>query len=163
MNQATRTMSLFGRLLIATLVVASLAACATMRPGWEEPTVALTSFRAVPSEGSAPTFEIGLQIINPNPDDLVLKGIVYTIRLEDRELIKGVGRDLPVVEAYSQENVTLTASVQLLGGLQLIADLLRSERQSLRYAFEARLDPGGLYPSIRVSEDGEFELGASGR
>ncbi len=148
-------------LALATLVTA--AGCATLSPDYEEPTVALTSFRALPSEGVAPTFEVGLRIINPNPDDLVLQGIVYTIRLDGRDVVKGVGKDFPVIEGYSQEDVTLTASVDLLGGLQFIADAMRKRDAAVTYEFEARLDLAGLYPSIRVRENGSLDFASSGR
>lgn len=151
------------RTFIFTLLLGLLAGCATLNPDYEEPTVALTSFRALPSEGMSPTFEVGLRIINPNPQDLSLAGIVYTISLEGREVVKGVGKDFPVIEGYSQEDVLLTASVQLLSGLRLIGDLARAESPNLRYAFEARLDLTGLYPSIRIVEEGDFSLSGSPR
>lgn len=135
-----------------------LAGCATLNPDYEEPTVTLTSFRALPSDGMAPVFEVGLRIINPNPQPLSLEGIVYTISLEGREVVKGVGKDFPVIEGYSQEDVLLTASVQLLSGLRLIGDLARAENPSMRYEFEAKLDLTGLYPSIRVTEEGDLNL-----
>ena len=72
------TVALFGALL-GTLM---LAACATMSPNYEEPTVSLSSFRALPSEGMTPAFEIGLRIINPNASPLALAGVVYTISIE---------------------------------------------------------------------------------
>lgn len=150
----------------ATLALAALlvvAGCATLSPDYEQPTVALTSFRALPSEGVAPTFEVGLRIVNPNPDDLVLQGIVYTIRLDGRDVVKGVGKDFPVIEGYTQEDVTLTASVDLLGGLQFIADAMRKRDAAVDYEFEARLDLAGLYPSIRVKESGNLDFASSGR
>ena len=150
----------------ATLALAALlvvAGCATLSPDYEQPTVALTSFRALPSEGVAPTFEVGLRIVNPNPDDLVLQGIVYTIRLDGRDVVKGVGKDFPVIEGYTQEDVTLTASVDLLGGLQFIADAMRKRDTAVNYEFEARLDLAGLYPSIRVKESGNLDFASSGR
>jgi hypothetical protein len=72
---------------VLLLSVFLLGACATMRPGFEEPTVSLTSFRALPTEGMA------------------------------------------------------------------------TRRDALDYTFDAKLDLGGLYPSIRVSEGGRLELG----
>jgi LEA14-like dessication related protein len=141
------------------LSVFMLGACATMRPGFEEPTVTLTSFRALPAEGMSPAFEIGLRIINPNPDTLELRGIVYTVSLEGREVIKGVGKDFPPIEGYSQGDVVIVASAQLIEGLQLLADMMSTQRDTLDYAFDAKLDLGGLYPSIRVSEGGRLDLG----
>ena len=145
--------------LPSILVLILLSSCATLSPDYEEPSVGLTTFRAIPSEGALPTFEIGLRIINPNAHDLDLRGIVYTISLDGREVMKGVGKDYPVIEAYSQQDVTLVAGVQLLESIQLFADLARSGREALRYDFEAKLDLGGLYPSIRVSESGALDFG----
>jgi LEA14-like dessication related protein len=147
------------RRFLLILGVLVLGGCATLRPGFEEPTVTLTSFRTLPAEGMTPSFEVGLRIINPNPDDLQLRGIVYTISLEGREVVKGVGKDFPTIEGYSQEDIVIVASPQLIGGLQLLADLMANRRETLDYAFEAKLDLGGMYPSIRVSEGGRFELG----
>lgn len=143
------------------LLLLLLPGCATMSPDYEEPSVAMTSFRALPSEGMMPAFEVGLRIINPNSQDLHLEGIVYTISLEGHELVKGVGKDFPVIEGYTQEDVTLTASVQVLSGLRLASKLMRSQDPSMNYEFEAKLDLGGLYPSIRINESGEIDLAGS--
>jgi len=91
---------------IAALAFAVLlSACATMSPDYEEPTVTLSSFKAIPSEGMVPSFEIGLRIINPNSQALNLDGIVYTVSLQGYELVKGVGKDFPMIEGYSEGEV----------------------------------------------------------
>jgi LEA14-like dessication related protein len=158
-NLLERSRSAAG-LLVALI---ALTGCATMGSDYEEPTVSLTSFRALPSDSISPEFEVGLRILNPNPQDLELVGIVYTISLEGQELIKGVGKDFPVIEGYSQEDVTLTAGVQLLSGIRLITGLMQANSETLNYEFNAKLDLAGMYPSIRVSEGGEFNFGASPR
>ena len=71
---------------------------------------------------------------------------------------KPVGKDFPVIEGYSQEDVTITASVQLLSGLRLVTDMMGEQRNDLEYAFNAKLDLGGLAPSIRVSEKGRLDF-----
>ena len=144
---------------ILLLIAIFLSGCATLSPDWEDPTVTVTSFRALPSEGMTPSFEVGLRILNPNAADLELEGIVYTISLEGKELIKGVGKDFPVIEGYSQEDITITASVQLMAGLRLIGGLMNSRSETLSYEFQAKLDPKGIYPNIYVTETGEFSLG----
>lgn len=149
---------------IAGLLLALLlASCATMSPEYEEPTVTLTSFRALPSEGMAPAFEIGLRVINPNAQDLALAGVVYTVSVQGHELVKGVGKDFPVIEGYSQQDLVLTASANLLAGIRFIGDMMQNPAENLEYAFEAKLDLQGLYPSIRVREKGTFNLNPSPR
>lgn len=140
-----------------------LAACATLGPDYEQPTVTLSSFRALPSEGMTPTFEIGLRVINPNPAPLELEGVVYTIAVEGHELVKGVGKDFPAVEGYSQADLTLTGSANLLAGIRFIGDMMHKTDQALTYDFQAKLDLRGLYPSIRVNESGRFDLAPSPR
>lgn len=151
------------RCLAGCLLGLLLASCATLGPEYEEPTVTLTAFRALPSEGMAPAFEIGLRVINPNAQDLALAGVVYTVSVQGHELVKGVGKDFPVIEGYSQQDLVLTASANLLAGISFIGDMMQNPADTLEYAFEAKLDLQGLYPSIRVSERGTFSLNASPR
>ena len=146
------------RLITLLLVLTAVSACATLGPDWEDPTVTVTSFQAAPSEGMAPTFDVGLRILNPNASDLELEGIVYTISIEGKELVKGVGKDFPVIEAYSQEDINISASVQLLAGLRLISGLMKNQGDSLNYEFEAKLDLKGIYPTIYVTETGDFNM-----
>jgi LEA14-like dessication related protein len=144
--------------IIALALTAILSACATLAPDYEEPTVTLSSFKAIPSEGMVPAFEIGLRIINPNSQALNLDGIVYTVSLQGYELVKGVGKDFPVIEGYSEGEVKLTASANLLAGIRFVGDMMQSKGGPVEYEFKAKLDLGGLYPSIKVRETGEINL-----
>jgi LEA14-like dessication related protein len=158
MNPFSRILASFASIL---LLPGLLTACATLNPGYEQPTVTLSSFNAVPSEGMVPAFEIGLRIINPNSQALSLEGIVYTISLQGHELVKGVGKDFPVIEGYSEGLVKLTASANLLAGIRFIGDMMGAAEESLEYEFKAKLDLGGIYPSIRISETGHINLGGN--
>jgi hypothetical protein len=90
---------------------------------------------------------------------LRLEGVVYTISLQGHELVKGVGKDFPLIEGYSEETVTLTASANLLAGIRFVGDMMNSPGESLNYEFKAKLDLGGLYPSLKISETGKLNLG----
>ncbi len=140
-----------------------MSACAGMSPGFETPTVNVSSFRTVPSESGMPKFEIGLHVINPNSEALNLKGVAYTVSVEGRELIKGVGNDLPVIEGYGEGEFTVTAAASLFEGAMLLRDLISGPMDSLSYEFEAKLDVGTFIPSIRVKDKGEFSLQPSGQ
>src|SRR5210317_68124 len=151
------------RLTIAIITATVLlAGCTGMRPGYETPTVTVKSVRAIPSEGMLPEFEIDLHVVNPNREALKLAGVSYTVSLEGHELIKGVGNDLPVIEGYGEGDITLNASADLFAGVGLIRDLMSSQRDTLSYSFEAKLDPGALRPSIRVKDSGEVSLSGIG-
>lgn len=131
-----------------------LSACAGFGRDYEQPTVTVNSFRALPSEGALPQFEIGLQVVNPNREPLELAGISYTISLDGHDVIKGVGNQLPVIEGYGTGQMTVTASASLFAGIQLFTDLMQGPRDSFDYEFVAKLDPGGFRPTIRIADSG---------
>lgn len=147
-------------LLLVALVVA-LPGCAGLGPGYETPTVTVSSFKALPSTGTMPSFEIGLRVINPNREALKLQGVAYTVSLEGHELIKGVGNELPVIDAYGEGEFKLTASANLFAGIRLITDLMSSNRDSFSYELEAKLDIGAFRPTIRVRDSGKISLGSA--
>jgi len=151
------------RLTIAIIALAVLlAGCAGLRPGYETPTVTVKSVRTIPSQGMLPEFEIDLHVVNPNREALKLAGVSYTVSLEGHELIKGVGNDLPVIEGYGEGDITLNASADLFAGVGLVRELMSSQKDTLSYSFEAKLDPGALRPSIRVRDSGEVSLSGAG-
>ena len=140
-------------------LAAIVAGCAGFGPGREPPTVSIQSFRAVPGPGAGlPAFEIGLIVLNPNPEPLKLQGVAYSIRLDGQPLLDGVSNELPDIEGYGQGTVTLNAAVNVLGGIRLVNSLLRSPREIFDYEFSARLDPEGFARDIRVTESGRIDL-----
>jgi LEA14-like dessication related protein len=140
-------------LLLAGLAV-WLSACATLQPDFETPTVQVVSVALLPIENLAPRFAVTLRVMNPNRSDLALKGAAYTIKIEGQEIVSGVANDLPRIPAYGEENVTLTATLNWLEGLQLINDLTRNPRESIAYELNAKLDVGALIPAIRITDAG---------
>ena len=160
MNYSKYSLLRFLQPLILGLSTLTLAGCASMGPDYETPTVTVSSFRALPSEGALPAFEIGLRVINPNREALVLQGVSYTVSLAGHEIIKGVANDLPVVDGYGEGEFMLTASANLFAGIRLITDLMRNDAGSLEYEFEAKLDTGGFWRAVRVKEFGEISLRA---
>jgi LEA14-like dessication related protein len=147
-----------GLLPLMVLMMIALPGCATLQSGFETPTVTVTSFRVVQADSPGLNFEVILKVVNPNPDALKLRGVTYTISIEDRELITGVGNDLPTIDAYGEGLLTLTASMSMIETFQLLGDLMGSPRSSLRYELQTKLDIGALYPAIRVTDSGVIKL-----
>ncbi len=135
-----------------------LQGCTGLRSDYETPTVTVSSFRALPSQGALPNFEIGLHVVNPNREPLKLRGVSYTVNLGGHELIKGVGNELPIIDAYGEGSFTLTAIPNLLAGIGLVTDLMRSSTESIDYKLQAKLDVGTIRPAIRITDSGKISL-----
>ncbi len=158
MSAARKVDTLPMRQTISCLLILALCGCAAMQPGYETPTVTVSSFRVLPGGGGTPTFEIGLHVVNPNRQALDLAGVAYSVRLEGREILKGVANELPLIEGYGSGDILLEATPNLFEGLRLVRDLMTTPRDAFDYALEAKLDPGGLRPTIRVRDSGSISL-----
>jgi hypothetical protein len=142
---------------ILTILITVLPACAYMRPGYEAPSVTVNSFRAIPSQGALPNFKIGLHVTNPNREPLSLVGISYVINLDGYDVIKGVGKDLPVIEPYGTGQFTVTAVASMLARIRLFAELLDTPKEQFAYTLKAKLDFGAFQPAIRIEDSGPIE------
>lgn len=146
--------------LIPIMLVILLSACASWLPSYEKPQINITSFSLAPdSTGVAPTFLIGLQVVNPNRSALPLKGMNYSVEVEDQRILSGAEPDLPRVPGYGTAEFTIRATPDLLGSARLINQLLSGQRDSLHYRFIARFDVGRVLPFVTVEEEGEFGFG----
>ena len=131
-------------------------ACATLSPVFETPTVKVTSFTPLPSQNLTPSFEIGMRVVNPNPMKLNLRGMSYKLFLNDYEVLDGVANALPVVPAYGEAEIKLTATVGLVEGMRFVSDMLQSSRTVVAYRLQVNLDVGALIPIIRIEKTGSY-------
>ena len=145
---------------IAYLLLCSvlLAGCAGLTTKMDPPNVTLESFTSLPSDGGGPRFEIKLRVQNPNEQSLDISGVSYSIELMGHEVITGVSNDVPEIGGYSEEVVTLQASLKLFQLLRLLAVLGQTPSDELTYRFAAKIDFRGLVPTQRVEETGQITL-----
>lgn len=153
------TATLFWRLLALLLAMLLLPGCASLMADRDPPAVSVENIRSLPSsEGGGPRFEIVLRVANPNKEALDIVGISYNIDILDHTLVTGVTNEVPRIDAYSEQTVTLEAGVNLFQLLRLLGDLGQAPSEALDYRFEAKIDFKGLVPTQRVTETGSLAL-----
>ncbi|NQY89386.1 MAG: LEA type 2 family protein [Colwellia sp.] len=137
-----------------------LSGCATMNLDYEEPSVELVSFKALPANGFEQNFEIGLKLINPNNFELPFNGISYQLSVAGEILAYGVSADIPTVGAYGESRFVVPVSASLLGGIKVIKALMDSQGQDISYQLKAKLDIDiPFVPKLTFTEDGMIPLG----
>ncbi len=144
-------------LLLASVVLTVLfvVSCAPgLSPDFQTPSVTVTSFRSLPAVGLSPRFEIGLHIVNPNAQELRLRGMSYRIFLNQREVVSGASNELPVVQGYGEADVDVVAVVSLIDTLGVANDLMQNPTRPVDYRVAVKLDAGVLWPAIRIEESG---------
>lgn len=145
-------------LFFSLLFILCLSGCAWLHPGYEAPTVHVTRFRALPTKGLAPRFEIGLHIVNQNRKSLQIDGLSYQVRIEKHTILSGVKNDLPVIEAYGEHEINVQVTADLINSIRLISDLSQQPRESFNYEVIAKLDVGRFMPKVNIERQGSISL-----
>lgn len=144
--------------LVIALFLALLSGCASLAPEIDPPKITLESLKPLASDGGAPRFEIKLRIANPNNRTFDIAGISYAVEIQGKELISGVSNDVPVLQPYAEEVVSLEAGLQLFQLVRLLTSLGKDTSDSLDYRFSAKIDFNGFVPTQRIEETGSLTL-----
>jgi LEA14-like dessication related protein len=144
--------------LAAILLV--LSGCATLGPDFDEPTVELVSFKALPASGFEQNFEIGLKLTNPNNFELPFNGISCELSVAGETLARGVTADIPTAGAYGESRFVVPVSTSLMGGIKVIKTLIESNGKDVSYQLKAKLDIDiPFVPKLTIVRDGMVPLG----
>jgi LEA14-like dessication related protein len=138
-----------------------LAGCAGLQPKMEQPEVKVTAIRVLPTQGFALAIpiEVGLLISNPNAKDLSLRGISYTVGIENFDVLSGVTNSLPVLPAYKETPVNIVVTANAIQLMKLISHFNKTGVQNeVAYNFKAKLDFSAWLPALRVEEKGVIPL-----
>jgi hypothetical protein len=143
-------------LLFAPVLAFGLASCASMQPEMDPPKISIENFRNLPGQGNGPRFEVDLRIQNPNAEALDIAGIAYDIALQDIELISGVTNEVPLIEGYTEEVVTLQSGLNTIQLIRFLADIGSGSRDmsQLEYRVSVKVDFRGFMPTQRIEESG---------
>lgn len=137
-----------------------LSGCASINLDYEEPSVELTSFKALPVNGFEQNFEVGLKLINPNSFELPLNGISYQLSVAGETLAQGVASNIPTADAYGESRFVVPVSTSLIGGFKVIRALMNSQGKDISYQLKAKLDIDiPFIPRLTVIEEGVIPLG----
>ena len=137
-----------------------LSGCATINLDYEEPSLELVSFKALPANGFEQNFEIGLKLTNPNNFELPFNGISYQLSVAGETLAHGVASNIPTAGAYGESRFVVPVATNIMGGIKVIRALMNSQGQDISYQLKAKLDIAiPFVPKLTVIQDGIIPLG----
>ncbi len=141
-----------------------LASCSTLQPKLEQPTVKVANLQLLPAQGLSQPIEVSLLISNPNDRDLTLRGMSYTVGIENFDVLSGVSDQLPTLTAYQETPVKVVVTANVLQLVRLIEHFGRNGvKENVNYNFSAKLDFSAWLPALRVNEKGSIPLAAKKR
>lgn len=152
--------------LAVSLITCSLvlAGCSSLQPKLEQPTVKVAGLHLLPAQGLSQPIEVNLLISNPNDRDLTLRGMSYTVGIENFDVLSGVSDQLPTLTAYKETPVKVVVTANVLQLVRLIEHFGRNGvKENVNYNFSAKLDFSAWLPDLRINEKGSIPLAAPKR
>lgn len=141
-----------------------LAGCSSLQPKLEQPTVKVAGLQLLPAQGLSQPIEVSLLIANPNDRDLTLRGMSYTVGIENFDVLSGVSDQLPTLAAYQETPVKVVVTANVLQLVRLIEHFGRNGiKENVNYHFSAKLDFSAWLPALRINEKGMIPLAAKKR
>ncbi len=144
--------------IFSVLLLLFMVGCAGLQPELSKPTVSISGFKVLPSGGIVPRFEITMRVVNTGRTPLDIDGVVYTVELGGNRILTGVAKDLPVIAAYSEGNVSVSGTPDLFGSLGFFQKMVNDRSDAIDYKVDVAIDVGTFYPTIRTTKRGNFSL-----
>ncbi|MCB1672662.1 MAG: LEA type 2 family protein [Gammaproteobacteria bacterium] len=139
------------------VIMLLLASCSGLGIN-ERPVVTLTNLRLLESEGLSMRFAIDLRITNPGPISIPVDGLSWELQLEGSRILTGVSNNVPLLEAYTEVPLTVEASTNLTGMVELFTRLMSRRNDQFDYELSTRLGLAGFRLPITYTDSGSVTL-----
>jgi len=149
---------MFVRSLIVSLSLLVLSACSTLTEFATPPKVSITNIELLPGNFLSPRFAISLQVKNPNPVPLPIKGLAYDINLNGLEVFNGVTNEVPLIPAYGEIPLKIELGANLIQATQFVLSLRSGNVKTLDYSINTDVSVSGISKPFAVSESGKVDL-----
>lgn len=134
-----------------------LSSCAGLTES-QRPIINLTNLRLLESEGLSMRFAIDLRVTNPGPVSFPVDGLSWELQLEGSQILTGVTNNVPRLEPYTEVPLTLEASTNLAGMVELFTRLMNRQNDRFDYQLRTRLGLSGFRLPITHTDTGSIEL-----
>ena len=136
-----------------------LGGCASIDRNHDKPKIDVVGIQKSQTDTAALQFTIQLRIVNPNAETLHLKGLYYELSLEGIDIITGTANNLPSIEGYSEQIISVSSAASLMSSVRLMSHLINSPQDVLDYKLRAKLGTSTKWmPATTVLETGEIPL-----
>ncbi|HWV16549.1 MAG TPA: LEA type 2 family protein [Cellvibrio sp.] len=147
-------------LIVLCMAFILSAGCSMLQPKLEDPEVKLVGIRLLPLQGLQQKIAVDLSIANPNKQELSVRGISYSVGIENISLLTGLTDQVPVLKSHQETPVTLVVSADILQVVRLVEHFSHNGvSDNVNYNFSAVIDFSAWLPSLHVNRKGVLPLG----
>jgi LEA14-like dessication related protein len=151
------TCTTYLRLVLLLGLVAGLGGCSWFSGELQDPSVQLQKVEVVRARLVEQEFLLHLRLDNPNDSDLPIRGMTFSLYLNDIKLADGESDVWATVPANGHRTLKIPLRTNLWSKLKPIAKMLEKHDQPIRYRFYGVADTGVLFgSSVHLERNGEI-------
>ncbi len=146
------------RIMLILTLLGSLNGCASwFGSTLQEPEIQLLRVDVQRARLTDQRFDLYFRIDNPNPVRLPVRGMLYSLHLNEMKLAAGESTDWFTVPAYGRHTFKVPVRTNLWRHLKKMVRLFEKPDQPIRYQLQAQIRTGLLFGhEVQVSRDGEI-------
>ncbi|GEM_PF-424525 len=143
-------------LLLAAL---ALAACSLLAPRLETPRLSVESIAIERSDLVTQHLKVRMRVANPNDRELPVKGLSYTLYIDEEEVASGASDASFVVPALGEAEFDMSVTANMAGALLRLLGRGGAHPDQINYRVAGRVELSrGLLRSIPFERRGTFSL-----
>jgi len=135
----TMNQGFMARTVLLLCCTASLSACSFFGGYQETPRVSLVSIQPLEMGMLEQRYGLQLRILNPNDNEIPVKGLSYSIEINGHEFAYGVSRQPVSIPAFSEAVLDVEVVSNLLNVLQQFQEMSSENNDSLHYRLRGNL------------------------
>ncbi|MCQ4321501.1 LEA type 2 family protein [Stutzerimonas stutzeri] len=146
------------RAVVLLGLLSGLAGCSTwFSSDFQDPGVQLTDVEIIKARLLEQQFMLRFRIDNPNEQSLPVRGLVYTVHLNDVELASGESSGWTTVPAHGFEYYEVPIYTNLWRHMKYIVRLLEKPDRPIAYRLQGELKTGlMLGRRVHIATNGEI-------
>jgi LEA14-like dessication related protein len=147
------------RALILSLALPALAACASLVPRLETPTLSVVNVELLESDLWEQRIKVRMRVQNPNDRALPIKGLSYALDVAGQELAHGVSGDSFTVPALGEAEFDMNVTANMAGALVKLLGRGDELGEEVDYRIRGKISLSeGWLRSIPFEDRGAFKL-----
>ena len=144
------------RTVLLLCCATTLTACSFFGGYQETPRVSLVSIQPLEMGLLEQRYGLQLRILNPNDNEIPVKGLSYSIEINGHEFAYGVSRQPVSIPAFSEALLDVEVVSNLLNVLQQFQEMSSENNDSLHYRLRGKLSLAKSLAKLPFNVEGKL-------
>ena len=144
------------KIILLLCCALTLTACSFFGGYQETPRVSLVSIQPIEMGLLEQRYGLQLRILNPNDNEIPIKGLSYSIEINGHEFAYGVSRQPVTIPPFSEALLDVEVVSNLLNVLQQFQEMSGENSNSLKYRLKGKISLAKSLAKLPFNVEGEL-------